>query len=213
MTSPRQHRMILPAAAVVLALAAAVSISLLLPTLRNPDDDSVEAGFARDMSAHHSQAVEMGILAVQQADLTEIRTLGLDIALTQQAQIGMMRAWLRQWSLTPTATGTRMAWMHGGTAMSHEGVEPAPPTPGGLMPGMATPQEIGLLSKLKGPAFDTMFVDLMIRHHAGGIEMVDAALRMDPDEQVRELAESIKSGQQNEIDALTKIKTRINGTP
>lgn len=199
----------LMATAVVLVLAAAVSIGLFMATLRNPDDDSPEAGFARDMSAHHGQAVEMSMLAMQRADSAEIRTLALDMGLTQQAQIGMMRAWLRQWNLSPTGTGTRMAWMQDTSGMDHAEMSLPPPANGVPMPGMATAEEIGRLRSLSGPAFDTLFTELMVRHHTGGIQMVDAVLRLDPDDQVRELAESMKRGQQSEINALNDLKARL----
>ena len=200
-------------AGVVLLLAAAVCIGLFLPTLRSPDDDSVEAGFARDMSTHHGQAVEMSMLAVQRADSAAIRTVALDMGLTQQAQIGMMRAWLRQWNLSPTGTGTRMAWMRDDADMQHADMSSPAPARGARMPGMATAEEIRRLRTLRGPAFDTLFADLMIRHHTGGIQMVDAVLRLDPDAQVRELAESMKLGQQSEINALNDIKARLNANP
>ncbi|RSM42896.1 hypothetical protein DMB66_54130 [Actinoplanes sp. ATCC 53533] len=43
----------------------------------------------------------------------------------------------------------------------------------------------------------------------GGLEMVDAVLARDPVEQVLELAESMKRGQQYEIEALRQIQTRL----
>lgn len=202
----------LACACTVLLLAAALSIGMFLSTLRSPGDDSAEAGFARDMSIHHGQAVEMAMLAVQRSDQSEIRTLGIDISLTQQAQIGMMRAWLRQWNLSPTGSGARMSWMQDSSAGDHAGMASAPPSNGGSMPGMASADEIGLLRKLSGAAFDGSFVELMIRHHNGGIVMADAVLRLDPDDQVRELAESIKRSQRSEIDALNQLKARLRAT-
>ncbi|RSM36826.1 DUF305 domain-containing protein [Actinoplanes sp. ATCC 53533] len=195
----------------VLAVAITISVGLFVAVSRMPGDDSAEAGFARDMSTHHGQAVEMAILAVQRSELPEIGTLALDIALTQQAQIGMMRAWLRQWNLSPTATGPRMAWMQDESGTDHGGMATpsSPPARAGLMPGMATDDELTALREASGPAFDASFTELMIRHHIGGLEMVDAVLARDPVEQVLELAESMKRGQQYEIEALRQIQTRL----
>jgi hypothetical protein len=57
---------------------------------RMPADGSAEAGFARDMSVHHAQAVEMAELLRDRTQSEEMRTLTADMALTQQGQIGQM---------------------------------------------------------------------------------------------------------------------------
>ncbi|HEX2072565.1 MAG TPA: DUF305 domain-containing protein, partial [Geodermatophilus sp.] len=83
-----------------------------------PTADSVEAGFARDMSRHHLQGVEMANLAPERSTDPEVRQLAFDIAETQQNQVGRMQGWLALWDLPPTG-GDTMAWMaaaegHGG---------------------------------------------------------------------------------------------------
>ena len=45
----------------------------------------------------------------------------------------------------------------------------------GLMPGMATPAQMTKLQTLHGSALDIFFLQLMIRHHQGGIEMAQYA--------------------------------------
>lgn len=54
---------------------------------REPGNDSAEAGFARDMIVHHSQAVEMAGIVRDRTQNDRIKTLATDIALTQQAQM------------------------------------------------------------------------------------------------------------------------------
>src|SRR6476661_1981826 len=104
----------------------------LLTRPGTPGDDSADAGFARDMSTHHAQAVEMGMIAYQKATLPEVKTLGGDIAITQQGQIGMMQTWLKDWGLDLNSTNPPMAWMpEGQRALTNN-----------LMPGMATREEV-----------------------------------------------------------------------
>ena len=55
---------------------------------------SADAGFARDMTDHHAQAVEMALIAYQRTEDEAVRLLAYDIATSQQAQIGMMAGWL-----------------------------------------------------------------------------------------------------------------------
>jgi len=58
--------------------------------LSRPGDASPEAGFARDMAAHHTQAVEMALLAYPKAELPTTRTMAYAIATSQQGQIEIM---------------------------------------------------------------------------------------------------------------------------
>ncbi|WP_328465799.1 DUF305 domain-containing protein [Actinoplanes sp. NBC_00393] len=160
-------------------------------------DASVEAGFARDMSTHHSQAVELGMLAHARSPQTKLGVLGGDIALTQHGQIGTMQAWLREWGLQPTGEQPAMAWM------SH-----TPHSSSGLMPGMASREELDRLRAASGRDFEVLWAQLMLRHHLGGIEMAEAALQRCDDEDVRWLAGAMKAGQQSEINALEDV---LNG--
>lgn len=78
---------------------------------RPPGEESAEAGFARDMSAHHAQAVEMAEIVRGRTESEEIGILAADISLTQQGQIGRMQGWLSVWGLSPTGSEPTMAWM------------------------------------------------------------------------------------------------------
>src|SRR5436190_933918 len=96
-------------AVLVLAVGFVAGSQISRPSI--PGEDSAEVGFSRDMSDHHAQAVEMGMIAFQKATLPEIRTLGGDIAITQQGQIGMMQAWLQECGYGPSSSAAPMAWM------------------------------------------------------------------------------------------------------
>lgn len=152
---------------------------------RMPADDSAEAGFARDMSVHHAQAVELAELLRDRTRSEEMRTLAADIALTQQAQIGQMEGWLAVWGLPNTGSEPAMSWM-------------GEPT-NGPMPGMATPQQINELSQASGEDADELFLRLMIPHHQAAIPMSRAILDRTERPEVKALAEAIISSQQAEI--------------
>ncbi|MEV4626175.1 DUF305 domain-containing protein [Micromonospora sp. NPDC049523] len=184
---------------IAVGLVLGVAAGLLIPGLTRPGETSVEAGFARDMSTHHAQAVEMSMLAHEKATDPDVRTLGADIALTQQAQIGIMQTWLRDWHLTPTGTTPRMAWMPDGGGTIHDG----------LMPGMATDAERAQLRAATGQDFDTMFLRLMLNHHLGGIHMAEAALDQSDDEQVQSLAGTMVAGQKKEITAIQALLDKV----
>jgi uncharacterized protein (DUF305 family) len=152
---------------------------------RTPGEDYPEAGFARDMMVHHAQAVQMAEIVRDKTESPAMRTLAADIALTQQAQIGMMQGWLEVWGLSITGTKPPMSWM------GHPNE--------GLMPGMATPEEIELLYQASPEEADRVFLRLMIRHHRAAIPMAEAIHKRTDRPEVRQLAEAIKTSQQAEI--------------
>ncbi|MEU5724043.1 DUF305 domain-containing protein [Micromonospora sp. NPDC047738] len=193
----------------VLALAAAVVVGLLLgyagglltPTLTRPGDNSAEAGFARDMTTHHAQAVAMGLLAFQQGQDPEVRQLGVDIATGQQGEIGTMQTWLRSWHLDPTGGQPPMAWMPDGAGLVKNG----------LMPGMATSEEMAKLRAAKGREFDVLFLTMMRQHHLGGIHMIQGILDQGHDEDVLAVAQTMKNTQQTDLTNIQAALKRLGG--
>lgn len=97
-------------AAAVLLLAGGL-LGYWLGRAPIPAADSVEVGFARDMSIHHEQAVAMAALVYDRSDNDAVRSLAFDILTTQQGQIGIMTGWLDAWGLPLTSAGPRMGWM------------------------------------------------------------------------------------------------------
>jgi uncharacterized protein (DUF305 family) len=180
-------------AAVVAVILALVALALLgwIAVNRPPGEDSAEAGFARDMIVHHDQAVAMALAIRDRTTNPELKALATDIVLTQENQMGQMLGWLNVWGLPATGLALHMAWM------GH-------PTPG-LMPGMATPEELAHLNQLTGTAADDEFLRLMILHHQSGIAMAEAALERSGNEQVRDLASSIVTAQTSEIKAMEDL--------
>jgi uncharacterized protein (DUF305 family) len=173
---------------VILALLAALFVGATAALLltRPPGNDSPEAGFARDMIVHHAQAVQMAEIVRDKTQSDDIRLLATDIALTQQAQIGMMQGWLGEWGLPIAETGPAMSWMGHPTE--------------GLMPGMATPEEIDRLQQAPPGVADVLFLRLMIAHHQAAIPMAEAVLRRTDRPEVRQLAQSIVNSQRAEIE-------------
>lgn len=169
----------------VLLIGGAALAALLWP--RFPGDDSAEAGFARDMSVHHAQAVEMAELIRPRTEDPELRQLATDIVLTQQAQIGRISGWLDVWGLRATGTQPPMAWMGMG---------------GQPVIGMASQADVNALATLSVAEAEERFLRLMIRHHRGGVLMAEAILERTDREEVVRLAESIVVGQTAEIEAM-----------
>ncbi|MBB6344262.1 DUF305 domain-containing protein [Nonomuraea muscovyensis] len=196
MEKPRNLAKPFAAAAVVVVVAAA--LFLVFGRGGAPGDASPEAGFARDMATHHAQAVEMSFVIRDKSETREIRSLAFDIINTQANQRGMFLGWLQQWGLSPVGEQRPMAWMAG---HGHGG---APVQPG-VMPGMATPAELTRLKELRGTEAEVLFLQLMIRHHEGGVQMAEGLLKLSDREEVAGMARKIVTGQAGEIKLMTDM--------
>jgi uncharacterized protein (DUF305 family) len=177
-----------------------------------PTADSVDAGFAWDMSRHHLQGVEMANLAHDRSTDPVILSLAFDISATQTNQVGRMQGWLSLWGLPNTSSRPPMGWMNGVVSgHSMDGMDMS--TPGALMPGMATEQEMDQLRTLSGTAFDVQFLRLMIRHHQGGLKMAQYAQAHAQEAPVRTLARSIAETQTAEVHTMAQLLNQRGGTP
>lgn len=148
----------------VLLLGASGGLLLAQTDSADPAPSPVDVGFAQDMSVHHRQAALMASLVPERSTDPAVRTLAFDIQATQLEQIGRMQGWLSLWGAPALPPGKHMTWMsehgdghgHGATTM---------------MPGMASQQELDALRRASGVEFDVLFLQLMLRHHQGGVPM------------------------------------------
>ena len=181
---------LVPILALAFVIVAGFALWLLFST-RPPGDNSAEAGFARDMMVHHAQAVQMAEIVRGKTESEDVGTLAPDIDLTQQAQIGQMQGWLQVWGLSPTRSEPAMSWM-------------GEPT-NGLMPGMASPEDIQQLHDASPEDADVLFLQLMIPHHQAALQMTDAILTRTDRPEVERLAKAISASQQSEIENMEQM--------
>jgi uncharacterized protein (DUF305 family) len=171
-----------------------------------PDASSVDAGFAWDMSTHHRQAVAMAGYVRDHSTDGVVRTLAYDIETSQFNQVGQMQGWLDAWGLPPENPGTQMSWMSGGHDMSSMGS-------GGLMPGMATQAEVDKLQTMTGKAMDVYFLQLMLRHHQGGLPMAQYGAAHASKSYVRNAAQKMATGQSAEIVLMERLLRERGASP
>ncbi|MEU8268376.1 DUF305 domain-containing protein [Sphaerisporangium sp. NPDC049002] len=207
---------------VALVSCVATAVAMLLITGRSapPGDASPEAGFSRDMAVHHAQAVEMGFAVRDASDDSHIRSLAYDIITTQTAQRGVFMGWLQQWGLNQATDRPAMAWMaghgHGAAPATGEpsAVPSAAPSAGpAAMPGMASADELKRLQAAKGKDAEILFLQLMIRHHEGGVQMAKALLKLSNRPEVRGMAQSIVDTQDSEIQYMTDLLKERGAQP
>ncbi|MEV0337232.1 DUF305 domain-containing protein [Nocardia sp. NPDC050717] len=195
---------ILVLGAIGLLLLGAVAGVLLRMPLDEPKASTpgpVDVGFSQDMSAHHAQAVDMAGAALIASTDNDVRRLAYDILTTQQNQIGRMQGWLQLWGEPNQNVDGYMGWMteHGQGGHGHAGSTGTAMTgPMTEMPGMASQEEMTALRQSTGPAVDTLFLQLMLRHHQGGVPMLDYAAEHADTTEVRVLAAQMSKTQAGE---------------
>jgi uncharacterized protein (DUF305 family) len=199
---PSTLRRVLIAVIAVALLVLAGSAGWLLHDSGSslPDTNSVDAGFARDMSTHHLQAITMAGYERDNTTDSGLKVLATDIETSQNFQVGQMQGWLDVWGLSRNGT-SEMAWM------DHRLPEDA------LMPGMATPAQMDRLETLHGKALDIFFLQLMIHHHQGGLPMARYAVAHAGEPYVRDLAQSMINAQSAEIIEMERLLRQLGGAP
>ncbi|MFC9468936.1 DUF305 domain-containing protein [Streptomyces coelicoflavus] len=114
--------------------------------------NAADVAFAKGMIPHHRQAVEMADLAPDRAQSAEVKKLAADIKKAQDPEIKKLSGWLTSWGEDVPAEGAMDHSMHD-------------------MGGMMTAEEMTELERASGEAFDTAFMEMMIKHHEGAVDM------------------------------------------
>jgi uncharacterized protein (DUF305 family) len=151
--------------------------------------NDADVAFAQHMIPHHQQAVAMAALADSRATDAEVKKLAAQIRTAQDPEIATMTGWLQAWG-QPTDPG--------GMDMGHD-----------TMPGMMSDDAMKKLESLSGTEFDKEFLNMMIEHHQGAIDMAkdEASGGSNPD--AKALAQQITTSQQAEIDTMKQILARL----
>ncbi len=202
------------AAALILLVIGAALRPAILPEKHTsaPVLDATEIGFVQDMTAHHQQAIQI----VQRLDPgvdPQVSRLARQIDQSQSVEIGTMLGWLRLANAAPTSSRP-MAWMRSGDMATHHhtGTEAAP-APESAMPGMATMAELDRLSAARGHDAEVLFLQLMYRHHQGGLSMAGAADQEITSGPVKEQARAMIVAQSQETGLMALMLDQRDAQP
>ncbi len=122
------------------------------------------------------------------ADVTFARNMvphhrqALEMAKLASTEIQQMNGWLARWGAMSTSSMPSMTGMDQGS-----------------MPGEMTDAELRQLEQANGAEFDRMFLEMMIRHHQGAVEMAKTELNGGRSTDAKALAQRIIDAQQAEI--------------
>ncbi|HET7800304.1 MAG TPA: DUF305 domain-containing protein [Humibacillus xanthopallidus] len=163
------------------------------------DHNAADVTFATDMIPHHQQAVEMADLAAERASDAQVKSLAVAIKGAQDPEIQTMSGWLSQWG-QPVPSDTEG---HDMSDMDHGA--------GATMEGMMTDEEMQRLAAASGAAFDRLWLELMIKHHAGAVAMAETATASGKTADVVALAQEIITAQKAEIATMQQLLPTIAG--
>jgi uncharacterized protein (DUF305 family) len=206
---------VIAAALALLLIGGAAGMLVGLPGssgTTTPSAESVDVGFAQDMTVHHEQAVEMASWARDHTSDLQVKQLAFDIETTQLQQIGRMQGWLGLWGAAPFPPGRPyMTWMATDPGHAHGASETS--AGAARMPGMATDADLRNLRASSGAQLDTLFLQLMLRHHLGGVDMLQDAAERAALPEVRNLAAQALSAQSSEADLMRQLLAARGAQP
>lgn len=151
-------------------------------TLSNLGMDEIM--FAQSMIPHHEQALQLAQLALKNSTNKEVIALSKSIISSQGKEITQIKYWLKATN-SPLSMGHDMG-----------------------MAGMLSQRQITQLGKLKGPKFDKSFLQSMVAHHQGALEMV-ILLKNTKNAEAKKLASDVVKAQSAEISSMKKMISKL----
>lgn len=155
------------------------------PSSVSEDFNSADVMFAQMMVPHHVQAVEMSDLILAKDDIDpRVVTLAEEIKAAQQPEIDTLNTMLEAWGMPQAATDDM--------SMGH----------GGHMDGMMTEEDMQALEAATGPDASRLFLEQMILHHEGAVEMAQAQVDSGVNPDAVAMAQAIIGTQNGEIETM-----------
>lgn len=155
-----------------------------------------DVAFMQGMIVHHQQAVEMAALVKDRTSREQLVAVAGRIDASQADEITFMRTWLEE-------RGEPVAMA--GMGHAHH-----------AMKGMASPEDMARLATLDGVAFERLFLQLMIAHHMGALDMVEELMRVpgtafDPAQQ--QFVNDVETDQKAEIERMNALLATLSDDP
>ena len=156
--------------------------------------------FAQMMIPHHSQAIEMSdMLLAKEGIPEEVTALAEQIKAAQGPEITQLESWLEQWGEPTDMPGMDM----------DEGMDGMEGMEGMEMEGMMSEEDMQALSDAQGTDAARLFLEQMIAHHEGAVDMAQTEIEDGQFPDAVEMARTIVDTQQQEIDTMRQLLTTL----
>lgn len=161
--------------------------------------NDADAEFAAALLQHHAVALHLVDLSRGRGVSDELPAIADQILTTETVEIETVTDWLTAWDQTVPGTIRDHANAHAAERGEEIGV------PGGDLPGMPSHDDLEELDGLDGPEFDRAWLELMIAHHEGAIELAEAEIDEGRFEPAIELARSVAEAQQDQVEQMETL--------
>jgi uncharacterized protein (DUF305 family) len=164
------------------------------PADAGAEHNDTDISFAQMMIPHHEQALAMAEMALERAESPEVKSLAEQIKAAQDPEIATLNGFLESWGAPPAEGG-----MSGMPGMDHPGMGDSASS------GMMNDDEMDQLGGARGAEFDRMFLEMMIKHHEGAVTESQREVADGANQQAKDLASQIISGQTAEIEQMRQL--------
>ena len=163
--------------------------------------NAADVTFLTQMISHHQEAIEMSDLVLAEPAATsggeaEVRVIAQQIRDAQAPEVAQMKAWLKEWGAVAESDSSMDGMDMTGGSPSESG-----------MNGMMTEDQTKQLSAATGADLDRLYLELMIAHHEGAIEMAQTELKEGKNPAALKLAQGVIDTQQAEIEQMQALLT------
>ncbi|MBB1057612.1 DUF305 domain-containing protein [Dietzia sp. B19] len=165
------------------------------------EHSAADVRFARMMIPHHEQAIEMSdIILAKEGVPDDVRELAEEIKAAQGPEIEQLDEWLEEWGEPGMGRGD-----HGDHMGDHMGDQMGDAGEMRMMDGMLSPEEMQELADAEGTDAARLFLEQMIVHHEGAIDMAEDQVSGGTHPEAVELAQTIIDTQQREIHQMREM--------
>jgi uncharacterized protein (DUF305 family) len=164
--------------------------------------NNADVTFVQGMIPHHRGALAMAQMADGRAEDPRVVDLANRIEAAQEPEIETMTGWLQEWGEpVPEESDSSMGGMDHGSMDMGEGMD---------MGGMSE-EDMAALEAASGPEFDRMFLEMMIAHHRGAVEMAETEVADGSNPDAVAMAQEIVDTQNAEIQEMETLLAELGG--
>ncbi|WP_243073718.1 DUF305 domain-containing protein [Microbacterium sp. SS28] len=161
----------------------------MMSSSESADFNDADAMFATMMIPHHEQAIEMADAVLTKEDVdARVTDLATKIKEAQGPEIETMQGWLQDWGVADDSDSS--------DGMGHGD-------------GMMSEDDMAALDATTGPEASRVFLEQMIMHHEGAIEMAQAEIDAGQNPDAVALANKIVEDQTAEIATMQDLLDQL----
>ncbi|MGH3353391.1 MAG: DUF305 domain-containing protein [Nocardioides sp.] len=174
--------------------------------LSETEHNKADVAFATDMIQHHAQAMSMVDLTMERDLEPEVQELADAIRAAQSPEIETMSGWLQEWGEeVPSTMRDHVNGGHEGHGGEEGSMSDSMEGMDDDMPGMMSGEDMESLEKASDAEFQDMWLEMMVEHHEGAVEMSETEQDKGRFKPAVDLAGTIIETQATEIDTMEKL--------